>query len=215
MKKNLNAPFAAIIIFLFVTIISCNTKTTIKEKLQETDSAKTSQPSVSKADSSTLNISNQKNNNNITKPSKNTLTSDDFTILSATSRKWTGGIKGSGSGINYQFLLLANYSSSELIIDQLWIDTTFHEIQVKKFRFYNIATFSKNDTLIIYANDYFASPDRPKFSEEEKQTEVSEKANIKPPYNYASAALVGYKIKGVRKYATVSGIKKLAALNHP
>lgn len=208
-------PFAITVVFLVQVFSSCNTKSTTKEKANVSDSTKSTESSVkNEVKSPENNIVETKDNSNIAN-SSNTNPNDELIVLNSTAQKWSGGVKGSGSGINYRFTLITKFASTDLIIDKLWIDTTFHTVEVKQKKSFDINKYNSNDTIIIYASDYFKSPDRPKFEGEDKQSTEIEKPNIKPPYNYNGAALIGYTLKGVRKYKVIDSIQKLNPLYYP
>lgn len=126
-----------------------------------------------------------------------------FTLISATSQKWHGGIKGSGGGTNYEIILLAQLPSSKLIIDELWIDETFHSVSAScKFPKTSADGFVKGDTVYVYASIYVKDPNGPK---DLNKTDVQETAqNAPPPYDYKGSGLVGYKMNGERKYSEIS-----------
>ena len=46
---------------------------------------------------------------------------DDFKLVLATSQKWAGGARGSGTGTYYCFTFLGGYSSKQLTVDEVWI----------------------------------------------------------------------------------------------
>jgi hypothetical protein len=206
----------SVLILLLFTAISCNRKTTEKETVasektiqkKDSDSIKTSNNSVS------LNNSNDKE---IGKSgSKDYSTLSDFKIISATSQKWTGGIKGAGSGINYRFTLIVSLSSQELTLDKLWIGSVFHKPRVSKKVFTENLNFQPKDTLFIYASDYFKSPDNPKFEDDGQKNEQEKPVvNIFPPYKYDGEALIGYTVNGKQKYKTIGKITILSPENRP
>jgi hypothetical protein len=134
---------------------------------------------------------------------------EDFTILIATSQDWHGGIKGSGSGTNYEICIITRQPSGLLAIDQLWVGEKFHTAQaVKKFPATSKDGFTANDTVYIHAADHCKSPDN-------KDTTATEEKNIAPPFLYKGAALIGYKIFGKRMYKTIDAIEKKPTLNYP
>lgn len=142
--------------------------------------------------------------------------SAEIEILSATSQKWTGGIKGSGSGVNYVFVIVVPLSLQELVIDELWIGETFHKPQISKNENLGNLKFQAGDTLYIYASDYFKSPDNPKLDTNEQPTEPETFVeNMKPPYKYSGAALIGYTVGGERKYKTIDIITAIFPQKRP
>lgn len=146
------------------------------------------------------------------------LSENNFDFISATSQKWQGGVKGSGRGINYVICLRALGSSSQLIIDQLWVGQTFHKISAsRKFPKTSADGFSTGDTIYIFTNDYFKGSDKIEQIESgEKQNEVQEaEKDTPPPYIYTGEALIGYKINGNRKYKEIAKITAKSPLFYP
>jgi hypothetical protein len=159
------------------------------------------------------------NNNTTVAVSNNaSLSGNDFNFIYATSQKWQGGIKGSGGGVNYEFCLLSLNSSSLLIIDQIWIGQTYHETSAsRKFPKTAADGFNTGDTIYIYTSDYIKSPDKIDLLETPGgQKEVPEvKQNTPPPYAYTGEALIGYTLKGIRKYKEIAKITVKSPLFYP
>ena len=133
---------------------------------------------------------------------------NDFTVLEATSQKYSGGRERSGHGTRYTVKILAEKDSRKLKIDQLWIGDKYFAVKpVKDPKYRNDHDFSKNDTVFLYVKDHIY-PDM-----------VNKKTNnetiVKLPYKYEGAALVGYKLRNKRKYKVIKKILELEKIFYP
>lgn len=150
---------------------------------------------------------------------KTNINNNDFIVLLFTSQDWHGGIKGSGGGTNYEIIAISKQSSAILIIDQLWIGQKNYEITVsKKFPAVAADGFSTNDTIFIRANDYRKDPDfknNTEVADSEKRKSAPIEVSIDPPFTYQGAALIGYKLNGLRSYKTLDKIIKKPPLFYP
>lgn len=64
-------------------------------------------------------------------------------LLNASSQNWTGGLKGSGSGTNYKFILIAPESEKGFSIEDICIDGKLYKGAIYQ------KTFSKGDTILV------------------------------------------------------------------
>lgn len=64
-------------------------------------------------------------------------------LISTTSQKWTGGLKESGSGINYELILIAPESDVLFSLENICIDNKLYLGQINKTK------FNKGDTIKI------------------------------------------------------------------
>jgi hypothetical protein len=204
------------IIFLFIAFnifSGCQNKTSKIADDKKNVSNDSSISSVAPIDSSIINTSKNSGDQ------KAVVNYTDFIVLSFTSQDWHGGIKGSGGGTNYEITAVSKQSSANLIIDQLWIGQKYYEITAsKKFPASSADGFSANDTIYIHASDYHRDSDFNKNTETvggEKQQTTETAVNIDPPYTYTGAALIGYKLNGLRLYKTIDKIIKKAPLYYP
>ena len=132
---------------------------------------------------------------------------NDFTVLEITSQKYSGGLEQSGHGTRYVVKLLAGKDSRKLKIDQLWIGDKYFAVKpVKDPKYRNNHEFFKNDTIFLYADDH-VYPDMVN----KKENTV----NIKLPYKYNGAALIGYKLRNKRRYKVVETITELEKIFYP
>ena len=136
--------------------------------------------------------------------------STPFEVVDATSQFSAGGRAESGTTTTYTFKILANQNSDKLSIDEIWIDTTYFKAQPYKQNpdlSFN-QTWEKGDTLFLKVS---------------KRSIPDEKGNLKDfngptkvlPYKYKGKALIGYTLKGKRKYMIVSEIKTLPRAYYP
>ena len=135
---------------------------------------------------------------------------NSFEVVSATRQKWAGGVPDAGHGENYKFTLVAKKSSSELKIDQLWVGEEFYKIQAYK----NLAnkkdnSFENSDTI------YFFAQKREIIYRDNLTFEKPKKEIALLPIKHSGEALIGYNLKGKRKYQSVETIKKIKFLAYP
>lgn len=64
-------------------------------------------------------------------------------LISTTSQQWTGGLKESGSGINYELILIAPESDVLFSLENICIDNKLYLGQINKIK------FNKGDTIKI------------------------------------------------------------------
>ena len=64
-------------------------------------------------------------------------------LLNASSQEWTGGLKGSGSGTNYKFILIAPESDNAFSVNDICVDGKLYNGVIYQ------KNFSKGDTLLI------------------------------------------------------------------
>ena len=64
-------------------------------------------------------------------------------LLNASSQVWTGGLKGSGIGTNYKFILIAPESDNAFSVNDICVDGKLYNGVIYQ------KNFSKGDTLLI------------------------------------------------------------------
>lgn len=64
-------------------------------------------------------------------------------LLNATAQDWTGGLKGTGNGTNYKFILIAPDSDNAFSIENICIDRKLYNGAIYQ------KSFSKGDTLLV------------------------------------------------------------------
>jgi hypothetical protein len=134
----------------------------------------------------------------------------DFEVIEATYQKWSGGTPDSGTGTNYIVKMLAKSNHDKLQIDQLWVGDDFYKVEAyKQEEKSREKLFVKNDTILIKATKLI-QPNSKGVMVEKKNYE-----NISKPYDYKGSALIGFKLKGKRKYKEISTLKKLKYLAYP
>ena len=129
-------------------------------------------------------------------------------IIDATSEAWSGGVRGSGRGVNYRIKVVVNRSSNLLQFDSLWVGDRGYDVQASRpFPFQVNDGYKRNDTVILYAKMYQASnrdgdliplPDSPK-----------------PPIDYEGDALVSYWLRGERYFKVVNTLRALPRVDYP
>lgn len=136
--------------------------------------------------------------------------SRDFKVIEASKQKWSGGIPDAGKGTNYVVKMLAKTDHEKLYIDQLWIGEDFYKVQAYKQKQNRRDTlFVKNDTIWIKATKLL-QPNRKGVMVEKKAYENKEK-----PIDSESEALIGYILKGKRKYKEIESLKELKFIPYP
>lgn len=204
-------------IFVLLTIVlGCgsqkNNKTGRQDKINDTVIAHQSDNNNGVLKDTTEN----KNSNTIN--NSTSFAGNDFTVIYATSQQWHGGVKGSGGGVNYEVSIIAKLSSSQLIIDELWVGEIFHETTAsRKIPKTSANGFSAGDTIFLHAGDYHKDSYGPKKNEEiDEYKEIQDTTQNKPPpYKYTGEALIGYKINGERKYKGIAKITVKSPLFFP
>lgn len=134
----------------------------------------------------------------------------DFEIVEATKQRWTGGNADAGSGTDYVVKMVAKQNHEKLTIDQLWIGDDFYKV----FAFVQDQNtrntlFVKKDTIFIKAH-YLQQPNR-----KGVMMEVKEYENLDKPYDFKGEALIGYTLKGKRKYKEIEKLKTLKYIPYP
>ena len=133
-----------------------------------------------------------------------------FTVVEKTSQTSMGGRAESGIATSYVIKIVAGYSSSELSINDLWIDTNYFEVHPYKQKsdLSFSQTWEKGDTLFIRATKR-SYPDGGKMV---RDVPVA----VKPvPKKFKGAALIGYKLKGKEKYFEIDAFKELPTQYNP
>jgi hypothetical protein len=64
-------------------------------------------------------------------------------LVNASSQEWTGGLKGSGSGTNYKFILIAPESDNAFSVNDICVDGKLYNGVIYQ------KSFNKGDTLLI------------------------------------------------------------------
>jgi hypothetical protein len=142
--------------------------------------------------------------------------SQSFKVAGATQQRWAGGVRGSGTGINYEITLIAKQASSKMSIDQLWVGNQFYEVKAgKKFTGPAPFDFKPNDTIYINATQLFPGERMPDDPDTGPEFIDIVPVNTPPPYKYKGAALIGYKLNGKRKYMPIAKIDQLPNLDYP
>ena len=136
---------------------------------------------------------------------------DDFKLVLATSQKWAGGARGSGTGTYYCFTFLGGYSSKQLTVDEVWIGQKHFKTVQSASPIYNRPDFNANDSIFIKVNDIIPGELNRKIYNPDSVA----KANIPPPMKYNGLALIGYLLNNQRKYFEVKSFKELPRLNYP
>ncbi len=135
---------------------------------------------------------------------------EPFKLLESTRTYVAAGRMESGTTETYTFKLVPNFSSRKLVFDQIWIDSLFYDVkpikQNKDLTFAN--EFKKNDTITLSAVIR-------KLPDESGSLKISDFTVKKRPENFEGKAIIGYKIKGKRKYITVNDFVKTKAVYMP
>ena len=136
--------------------------------------------------------------------------SKDFSIIEATSQKWVGGAPGSGKGVNYIITVVSGKDNEKLGIDKIWIGNEYYDIAaLKNPNKKNEVKFNKGDTLFIKIHQYT----RTNMLGDVIKKEVNEENKV--PHEYDGDALLGYTIKGKRKYKVLKEFTKLKFIPYP
>ena len=137
-------------------------------------------------------------------------TSTPLVVVDATEQFSAGGRAESGTATTYTFKIYAGQNSDKLTIDEVWIDSTYFKAQPYKQNpdLSFSQTWEKGDTLFLKVS---------------KRSIPDEKGTLKDfngptkalPYKYEGKALIGYTMKGKRKYMAVDKIRKLPRVYNP
>ena len=137
----------------------------------------------------------------------------DFVVLESSKQSWAGGTYQAGTGTRYSISLVAENTSKNLVIDQLWVGKEYYKINpYKKSKGVGNkkdTLFVKNDTLIVRAQRHV----RP--NKDGKMINTKGYTDLDVPYEFKSEALIGYLLKGKRKYKEINEIKELKFLAYP
>ena len=121
-------------------------------------------------------------------------------LIDASSKKWTSGLQGGGSGIEYYFKIKI-LTEQKIEFDSLWIKNkslkTYLANKEKSISNGPIS-FSKNDTIVLRASDLNSKKNA---------------ASSGFPINYNGAALIKYFINGKSFYLQVKKIKEIQSVN--
>ena len=127
-----------------------------------------------------------------------------FEVVEATSQFSAGGRAESGTATAYTFKIVAGQSSEKLTIDEVWVDTLYFKAQPYKQNadLSFDQTWEKGDTLFLKVTQR-------KLPDGKGGLKDFNGPVKKIPYKYEGKALIGYTIKGKRKYLVVTEIKTL------
>lgn len=133
-----------------------------------------------------------------------------FEIIESNHQVSVGGRQESGIATNYSFIIIANYNSEKLSIEDIWIDSVYFKVQpFKQNKDLSFSqTWEKGDTIQFRVT---------KRSYPGQGKEIKDfNGEHKPlPKTYVGDALLGYKIKGKQKYYIVQTIKNLPKQINP
>jgi hypothetical protein len=130
-------------------------------------------------------------------------------ITESTSQEWVGGLQESGYGTDYKIILKAKIGSDQLQFQELWVGDTYMKVRVMA----NPATpkageFAKGAMVTIKAGvTYRPGPD-------EKVKQVNS-VDVKKPFVFKGAGLLGYTCKGKKLYLEISDFKQLEKIIYP
>jgi hypothetical protein len=145
-------------------------------------------------------------NSDTTKNTSNNIHIKYFSLLTAISADWVGGIAGSGSGTEYYFKIRIN-TKDQIQFDTAWIDSKAFRIFISK----ETKAISNNqikyfigDTIILRVSDNQYS-----------KSQTKNKNIHNKPIKYEGVALIGYNVNNKREYFTIKEIKKQKSPNRP
>ncbi len=133
----------------------------------------------------------------------------DFEIIKSTSQKWYAGREIAGYGTYYKLTIVPQKKSDKMQFNTFWIgEKAFPVIAYTK---------NKNKTKIISEENKFAKNDTIYIVINDRTVVNSSKdtVNIAPPYKFEGEALLGYTVKGKKKYHEIKQFTKLKTLNYP
>jgi hypothetical protein len=133
-----------------------------------------------------------------------------FVLIQVDSRQVAAGRVESGVSSTYSFSMIANYNSTKLSIEDLWVDSVYY--RVFPFKQNSDLSFSQSweagDTIQFRAVSRY-------YSIENKTIKDNGGPEKLLPKKYNGDALIGYKLKGKQYYHVVENIKKLPKLDMP
>ncbi|NNC94288.1 MAG: hypothetical protein HKN92_01920 [Chitinophagales bacterium] len=115
-----------------------------------------------------------------------------FLLMDSTSQRWSGGIKGSGTGITYNFKVKIKSDDIEGFT-KAWIGNRVAEINLKRMTLEEIDNpLSKDDIVILECRLIDGDEDQ-----------------MSAPIEYEGEALIEYLVGGNGRYMTVKEIEVL------
>lgn len=129
---------------------------------------------------------------------------DHLKVIEGTSQKWVGGVPNPPRGVTYNLSLIALRNSTELKVDQLWVNDEYYRVNgVKKLPALPVDGFEVNDTIYIVATKVDGSE------------RAMENQPQKRPEGFDEEWIVGYQINGKRKYLGTNAVKVLKSMSKP
>jgi len=89
-----------------------------------------------------------------TRPLTAQVNEDYFDVVYSKSDSWAGGAVGSGSGVNYTFIIKFK-KSANLCFDTLWIGNKPTTITNNSFQKLNNSYYYNGDSIVVYAEIYY------------------------------------------------------------
>lgn len=124
----------------------------------------------------------------------NDTVSSPFSLIESFSQEWTSGIAGGGSSTEYSFRLIM-LTSDKIDFDSAWIGKNAFKVYLantSKVLSNRSVTVAQNDTATVRVS--FSSGAKPSFAP--------------PPFHFAGAALLSYRLNGKTDYFEIRSIEK-------
>ena len=140
----------------------------------------------------------------------------DFKLVSATSQRWTAGVRGGGGGVRYVITAVAGQSSKRLKVEHLWVGD--HLLPADAFlahpSTYGSKEFVKGDTVLIRASSYRKGELR--LAENDKNMAAEPDTTLSAPaIKFNGEGLVYFRNGKKRKYLKIEHFQDLPHLAYP
>jgi hypothetical protein len=130
-------------------------------------------------------------------------------VAESTSQEWVGGLQESGYGTDYKITLKVKAGSDQLQFQELWVGDTYMKVRVLADPATSKAgEFAKGAKVTIKAGVTY----RPGPDEKVKQINA---IDVKKPFNYKGAGLLGYTCKGKKLYIEINDFRQLEKIIYP
>lgn len=214
--KTKNGLKLSLSVFCFLLFFGCNSNSESNTKDNQKQDSVTKNAGDEKKTALTDSSVNRKEDVKDEKAQNNStpvvsVANDGIKLIKATSQKWAGGARGSGTGTYYNFVFISQMPSSQMKIDEVWIGQKYFAAIQSASPIFNTPNFKAEDSVFIKVNDIIPGEiNRNMYSQDSVK-----KFNTPPPMQYNGVALIGYLENNVRRYLVVNSFKELPRLNYP
>lgn len=145
-----------------------------------------------------------------------TVEGQDLKLVSATSQRWTAGVRGGGGGVRYVITAVAGQSSNRLKVEHFWVKD--HLLPADAFlahpSVYGSREFVKGDTLVIRASSFQRGELR--LPENDKDMAAQPDTTLAvPAIKFNGEGLVYFRNGKKKKYLKIEHFQELPHLAYP